>query len=151
MKKLFILLPLLSFMFFVSCDDDSAEEQLKNDIALIEKYLSDNNLTAQSTASGLYYIITAQGNGETPTPNSIVRVEYTGRLLNGTIFDRGTADYIPLSGYVPGWIEGMQLFKEGGYGKLFLPSALGYGSRPVGTIPANSVLIFDVKLVDVSN
>ena len=55
----------------------------------------------------------------------------------------------PLSGVIQGWQEGIPLFKEGGSGILLIPSALGYGSQSVGSIPANSVLIFDINLIDV--
>ena len=145
MRKLiyFLILPLLAL---IACsDDDSAEEQLKKDIALIKDYLADSNLTAQSTDSGLHYIIEEQGSGAKPTYSSIITVVYTGRLLNGEVFDSREIT-IQLFKLIEGWQEGMQLFNEGGKGKLFIPSALGYGSESQGLIPANSVLIFDVHL-----
>ena len=66
-------------------------------------------------------------------------------------FDQSSSNGItfPLSGVIQGWQEGIPLFKEGGSGILLIPSALGYGSQSVGTIPANSVLIFDINLIDV--
>jgi len=139
-------------MFFISCEDENTiAKQLEEDIKLIEQYLTDNNLTAQSTKSGLHYIITNEGYGDRPTSSSIVRVEYTGRLLDGTVFDSNTVDGNPLYNYIQGWVEGIKLFKKSGSGKLFIPSGLGYGSKPMGSIPANSVLVFDIKLVNIIN
>ncbi|MFO7827943.1 MAG: FKBP-type peptidyl-prolyl cis-trans isomerase [Bacteroidales bacterium] len=146
MRKLLILIA-LPILFLISCndDDDDAAVQLKKDIALIQDYLADSNLTAQSTDSGLHYIIDEQGSGVRPTYSSIITVVYTGRLLNGEVFDSGEIT-IQLFKLIEGWQEGMQLFNEGGKGKLLIPSALGYGSESQGSIPANSVLIFDIHL-----
>lgn len=156
MKKL--LLPLLIIgLFFVSCsddDDDKVAEQLEKDIELIEQYLADSNLTAQSTKSGLHYIMEEEGTGDTPDVFAYVTVSYTGKLLDGTVFDEGEVSDDPLYRYVEGWKEGIQLFKEGGKGTLFIPSKLGYGSNQkigtLDTIPANSVIIFDFTLDEVT-
>lgn len=146
MRKLlyFLIFPLLAFTA-CSDDNDSAEEQLKKDIALIQDYLNENNLVAESTESGLHYIIEEQGSGSKPTYSSIINVEYTGKLLNGEVFDSGQTTY-QLINFIEGWQEGMQLFNEGGEGMLLIPSALGYGNKSQGSIPANSVLIFDIHL-----
>jgi FKBP-type peptidyl-prolyl cis-trans isomerase FkpA len=151
MKKLLFPLLILSLVF-ASCsdDDDKVAEQLEKDIELIEQYLVDSNLTAQSTASGLYYIMEEEGTGNKPDVFSYVTVSYTGKLLDGSIFDEGEVSDYPLYVYVEGWQEGVQLFKEGGKGTLFIPSKLGYGSAARissnDTIPSNSVLIFDFSL-----
>lgn len=146
MRKLlyFLILPLLAL---TACsDDDSAEEQLKKDIALIQDYLADSNLTAQSTNSGLHYIVEEQGTGAKPTLSSIVDVEYQGRLLeNNQVFDERRIA-IQLVNLIKGWQEGLPFFNEGGSGKLLIPSALGYGDKQQGDIPPNSVLIFDIQL-----
>ena len=146
MRKLLILIT-LPVLFLTSCndDDDNAAEQLKKDIALIQDYLADSNLTAQSTDSGLHYIIEEQGSGVKPIYSSIITVIYTGRLLNGEVFDSGEITN-QLFQLIEGWQEGMQLFNEGGKGMLLIPSALGYGNKSQGSIPANSVLIFDIHL-----
>jgi len=158
MKKIFALL-LLSVVLFCSCEKDemplSYEEQLNIDIEKIITYLDDNNLVAESTSMGLYYIIEEVGTGNYPTQDSIAVVEYVGRYLsNGQVFERGTInntdDQLPLSGFIPGWRLGIPLFNEGARGKLFIPSVLGYGSSDYGPIPANSVLIFDVSILSVS-
>lgn len=134
-----------------SCNKDlTPEEQLKTDLELIKKYLSDNNLTANSTASGLHYIITAPGNGGSPDISSTVTVKYKGYLLDGSVFDEtsgSSSATFPLSNLIEGWQEGIPLLKTGGKGTFFIPSYLGYGPSRVGTIPANSVLIFEIELV----
>lgn len=132
-----------------SCNKE--KKQAKKDKKTIEKYLSDKGIKAESTSTGLYFVIESQGTGDYPTINSTVKVAYTGYLTNGQIFDQSDVAGIsfPLTSVIEGWQQGIPLFKEGGKGKLFIPSALGYGNRKVGDIPANSVLIFDIHLIDV--
>jgi FKBP-type peptidyl-prolyl cis-trans isomerase FkpA len=152
MKFLKIVISLIPVIFFTACDEDDydAEAQLKKDIALIENYLLENDLTAQSLESGLYYIIEEQGTGSKPDLQSRVTVAYTGKLLNGDVFDSGTITLYVYE-FIEGWKEGLQLFNEGGKGQLFVPSTLAYGNKDQETIPANSVLIFDIHLQAVWN
>lgn len=109
----------------------------------------------QTTASGLQYKVTQQGTGKQPTASSVVTVHYTGKLLDGKVFDssveRGEPIEFPLNQVIPGWTEGLQLMKEGGKATLYIPSGLAYGEQGVpGTIPANSTLVFDVELIKVN-
>lgn len=140
---------------FIMTLKDKNPEQAAKDSALIEDYLKKNNLTAQRLPSGLYYIITKEGSGETPLPYQIVSVDYKGYLMDGTVFDnsfeRGQPISFPLGvgQVIPGWDQGLMLFKPGTEGKLLIPSYLGYGERANEKIPANAVLIFDIHLVDV--
>lgn len=147
-RTLIILLSL--FIGFSSCekDDNDVSEQLTKDIAIIENYLENNNIDAQKTSSGLYYVITEEGTGLHPTINSTVTVQYKGKLLDGTIFDNNTATF-RLTGVIAGWQEGIPLFKKGGRGKLFIPSGLGYGASGTsdGSIPGNTVITFDIHLI----
>ncbi len=149
MKKIVSITLLVSLLFLINNCKKVDYEVVDNDI--IQQYIIDNNLSAQSTGSGLYYVIDVPGTGENPTVSSNVTVAYTGSLTDGSIFDQSNSNGItfPLSGVIQGWQEGIPLFKEGGSGILLIPSALGYGSQSVGSIPANSVLIFDVNLIDV--
>jgi FKBP-type peptidyl-prolyl cis-trans isomerase FkpA len=152
-------LQLFVFLFiFTSCSknestclnsDSNFEPQTEEDII---KYIEDNNLDANRTDSGLYYVIDNAGAGARPTSTSNVTVAYKGYFLDGTVFDQSGASGIsfPLNGVIQGWTEGMQLFKEGGNGILLLPSNLGYGSRGSCSIPRDAVLVFDVKLVSVN-
>ena len=150
MKKILLLSLLFSQLFLTNSCNKVDYVQVDEDI--IQQYISDNNLTAEPTGSGLYYVIDVPGTGENPTLSSNVTVAYTGSLTDGSVFDQSSANGItfPLSGVIQGWQEGIPLFKEGGAGILLIPSALGYGSQSVGSIPANSVLIFDVNLIDVN-
>jgi FKBP-type peptidyl-prolyl cis-trans isomerase FkpA len=141
-------------LFFTAClkdDSLSPEEQLKADIKLIGEYLQKNNLVAKSTASGLHYIITQEGFGQaTPTLQSKVTVSYKGYFLNGSVFDQtqpGKTIEFPLNGVILGWQEGLQFLKMGGKGTFLLPSAIAYGPNGSGSIPPNTVLLFDVELV----
>lgn len=151
MKKLFVLAG-IAFLFF-ACSEDMVtyQDQLEKDIKKIEKYLSDSGLVAQSTKSGLHYIIEQEGNGNFPPSNSYVKVKYTGKFLNGEIFDKNSnpegVTFNLNGGVIAGWTEGIPFFSVGGKGKLFIPSGLGYGSSAFFDIPANSVLIFDIELV----
>jgi len=146
-----LLLLTLGIFLFVSCKKElSPEEQLQYDLDQIKQYLTDKNLTASSTNSGLHYIITTEGTGGNPSANSTVTVKYKGYLLDGTVFDQtsgtSTATF-PLSNLIQGWQKGIPLLKTGGKGTFLIPSYLGYGSSQIGTIPANSVLIFEIELV----
>ncbi len=147
--RIFALLLLTSTLFLGAC---SKESQRETDDNLIQEYLQDNNITAQSTNSGLYYVIDEPGEGdEFPNTSSSVKVHYTGSLLNGTIFESsvgGDPLTISLRSVIPGWTEGIPKFKPGGKGTLYIPSHLGYGERESSSIPKNSVLIFDIELIN---
>ncbi|OWY25941.1 FKBP-type peptidyl-prolyl cis-trans isomerase [Sphingobacteriales bacterium UPWRP_1] len=130
------------------------QEQARVDAELIKKFVADNKLNAKSTESGIYYVVEKEGKGKNPTLESTVKVHYAGFLLNGTKFDssydRGEPTEFPLRGVVRGWQEGIPLFKPGGKGKIIIPSGLAYGPRQIGeVIPANSVLVFDIELLEV--
>jgi len=116
----------------------------------ITAFASANNIAAMKHSSGLYYQIIDAGTGTMPMSNSTVTATYTGKLLNGTTFDSGTASF-PLSGVIEGWQIGIPLIKKGGKIKLIIPSTYAYGCNgsPRGGIPPNAVLFFDISLVDV--
>lgn len=164
MKKILFLL--LSIVVLGACNKDdnastTAADQLITDIEKIQDYLTENSLNAEYTETGIYFIIEEEGNDVYPNLNSIVKVEYVGRLLsNGQMFDSGTINQppftetnvaVPLSGFIEGWQEGLQLFSEGASGKLFIPSGLAYGPDDYYTIPGNSVLMFDITLISVTD
>ena len=118
-------------------------------------FLAENAKKAgvKTTASGLQYEIIKQGTGKQATTNSTVQVNYEGKLVDGTVFDssytRGQPAEFPLSGTIPGWIEGIPLLKEGGSIMLYVPAKLAYGEQGNQAIPPNSVLIFKVDLLAV--
>ena len=112
------------------------------------------NPAVKSTASGLYYEILTEGTGAKPKATDTVKVHYTGKLVNGTVFDssvqRGEPAEFPLNGVIPGWTEGLQLIGVGGKAKLHIPSKLGYGEQGAGgMIPPNSTLVFEVELLEI--
>lgn len=145
-KYFLLLFPLLCFSI-LSCGVDSEEIRVENDMEIME-YLATNNLNAEKTSSGLYYIIEDEGNGESIESSFPLTVEYVGYLLNGDIFDSGIIPLSTLNGVIPGWQEGIPLFSLGGAGKLIIPSHLGYGESGSGPIPSNTVLVFDIKIID---
>lgn len=106
------------------------------------------------TESGLQYLILKEGNGVKPGPEDAVTVHYTGRLIDGTVFDssveRGEPATFAVGQVIPGWVEGLQLMSEGAAWRLFIPSNLAYGPHGTGPIQPNSTLIFDVQLIKVN-
>ncbi|MDR7210721.1 FKBP-type peptidyl-prolyl cis-trans isomerase [Flavobacterium piscis] len=155
MKHIFCTLIALTLL--ISCNPDKAEPQIAKDYTAenekeITDYIAENNLTAQRTDSGLYYVINEPGEGTQPTATSNVTVVYKGYYTNGNIFDQSKAEGISfgLNQVIKGWTEGIPYFKTGGSGILLIPSHLGYGSYDYRGIPGGSVLIFDVKLISVN-
>lgn len=130
-----------------------AEEAAK---AAGKQFLEENRKDGKvkETASGLQYVVEKEGTGAQPTAEDEVTVHYTGRLLDGTVFDssvnRGEPATFPLNRVIPGWTEGVQLMKEGAKYTFFIPSDLAYGPQGVpGAIPPHSTLIFEVELIKV--
>ena len=123
-----------------------------------DKFLEANrkNPDVHVTESGLQYVMEKEGTGKQPTATSEVTVHYTGKLLDGTVFDssinRGEPATFPLNRVIPGWTEGLQLMKEGGKCTFFIPSDLAYGPNGIpNVIPPHSTLIFDVELLTVKS
>ena len=143
---------LLIVLSFSECKKKKTIDQKENDETIITQYITDNKLDAKATGSGLYYVIKTQGAGLQPSSNSNVKVNYKGYLTDGNVFDqsKSTGISFSLTGVIKGWQEGIPYFKKGGKGILLIPSALGYGTQAQSGIPANSVLIFDIELLDVN-
>ena len=141
---------ILSILVFTSCDKEANfEPQTEADIIA---YIAANDLNATRTNSGLFYVINNEGSGTRPTSSSNVTVAYKGYLLDGNTFDQSGANGVafPLNRVIPGWTEGIPLFKEGGEGILLVPSNLGYGPSGNRSIPGGAVLVFDIKLISVN-
>ncbi len=120
-----------------------------------QKFLDENKTKAgvQSTASGLQYQVMKEGTGAKPAATDQVKVHYHGTLTNGEVFDssvkRGEPATFPVNGVIQGWVEALQLMPAGSKWKLFIPSNLAYGPQGTGGIPPNSVLIFEVELLEI--
>ena len=149
MKKVLIFSLLAALMAgTIACKKDVDEDKLITD------YLTSKNLTAEKTPEGVYFIIETQGTGNFATLSNTVSVRYKGYLLNGSVFDENPAPkpiFTTLlgGGVITGWKIGLQKFKKGGKGKLFIPSSQAYGSTGSGSISGNTPIAFDIELVDV--
>jgi len=121
-----------------------------------ENFLSQNALNEAviSNPSGLQYTVLVQGNGPKPSSGDIVRVQYEGSLIDGTVFDSSyhteNGEEIPLDMVIPGWAEGIQLMNVGSKYRIYIPSNLAYGERGAGQIiPPYSTLIFTIELLEI--
>jgi FKBP-type peptidyl-prolyl cis-trans isomerase len=133
-----------------------AEKKAKENIALGEAFLAENakRESVVTTKSGLQIEMTSEGTGANPVATDTVVVHYKGTTIDGEEFDssitRGKPATFPLNGVIPGWTEGLQLIKEGGKAKLFIPSELAYGNRGAGgSIGPGETLIFEVELIEI--
>ena len=117
----------------------------------------EKNKTAEGvkvTESGLQYKINSEGTGKKPKETDRVKVHYTGKLIDGTVFDssveRGTPAEFAVNGVIKGWVEGLQLMNEGAKYTFYIPSDLAYGERGAGAkIGPDAMLIFDVELIEI--
>ncbi|WP_043309463.1 FKBP-type peptidyl-prolyl cis-trans isomerase [Pseudomonas sp. ML96] len=123
-----------------------------------KKFLEENGKKegVVTTASGLQYEVIKKADGAQPKATDVVTVHYEGKLTDGTVFDssieRGSPIDLPVSGVIPGWVEGLQLMHVGEKYKLYIPSELAYGPQsPSPAIPANSVLVFDLELLAIKD
>ena len=135
----------------------AAEELGKANAAAGEAFLADNGkrVEVRTTPSGLQYEVLTEGDGPRPEANDQVEVHYTGKLIDGTVFDssvdRGMPATFGVTQVIPGWVEALQMMKAGAKWRLFIPSALAYGPQGAGgVIGPNQTLIFDVELIAVN-
>jgi FKBP-type peptidyl-prolyl cis-trans isomerase FklB len=143
-------------MFPTQEQKQARAEAAKAIITQSENFLSENAQQdgIEVTQSGLQYRVVEPGSGAQPGPRDRVVVNYTGKLVDGTIFDssyaRGEPLSIPVHRVIPGWTEALQLMKVGAKWQLFIPASLGYGIEGAGDlIPPHAALIFDVELVSI--
>lgn len=126
----------------------AAEEQA------LTAYLTANSITATRDSSKMYYQIIAPGTGASPNLCSNILIKYSGKLSSGTLFDSQDNSAFVLGTLIDGWKIGVPLIKKGGQIRLYIPPSLGYGSSDVRDnqgrviIPGNSILIFDITLLD---
>ncbi len=141
--------------------------QLEKDIATIQSYLSNKKINAQRTGQGTFVEIISQGDGPVADSGKLVSIRYTGQVINGDYFDSNidsTKQFQPhpmepfefisgSQGAIDGMLEGIQKFRKGAKGNIYIPSSLGYGAnpRPGGPIKANDNLMFYIEVVDVKD
>ena len=143
--------------------EEKAKEALANEGKNFDEYFAKNNIKPTKTASGLYYTISKEGSGPAIEKGQKVTMKYIGKLLDGSVFDANVEpDFSIKSGREPftftignhqviqGWDEGVALLKKGSRATLYIPSGMAYGPQGRPGIPANSILVFDVEVVDVA-
>ncbi len=128
------------------------DENAKKGEAFLAENKKDPNVKV--TASGLQYKVVKEGTGKKPTRDNVVKVHYTGKLIDGTVFDssveRGEPTEFPLGNVIAGWTEGVQLMSVGSKFTFFIPPTLAYGANGAGqSIGPNETLIFEVELLEI--
>ncbi len=138
--------------YFEKLNNELLEKNKEGGIAYLEKFAQEPGVIVMP--SGLEYKVIKQGDGKIPGATDKVRVHYTGKTIDGHVFDssekRGQPAEFGVNQVIPGWVEALQLMPEGSKWELVIPSELAYGERGAGdAIPPNSTLIFDVELLKV--
>lgn len=137
--------------YFTEIQKVEEQKALEQNDSIMEQFKKEKDV--KETDSGLLYKEIKVGKGPKPAATDVVRVHYEGTLVDGTVFDssyeRNEPAEFPLNRVIAGWTEGLQLMPVGSTFEFIIPPNLGYGSRPAGSIPANSVLIFKVELLDI--
>ena len=135
---------------------DKSKKEGETNLKIADEFLASNkqgNPDVKETPTGLQYRVIKEGEGDSPSQTDRVKVHYAGKLIDGTEFDssyeRGEPTEFGLNQVIKGWTEGLQLMKVGSKYEFFIHPKIAYGSRPRPTIPANSVLIFEVELLDI--
>jgi peptidylprolyl isomerase len=165
--KIIAITGIMLFMIS-SCFKDETADQKAEEMSLLKDYVKTNNITETPTASGLYYIETLTGSGESAMANTWMEIKYTGRLLttndivmtNDMQLAKDNSLYVASNFYGPtrlklgkisysGLNEGILKMKEGGKARMILPSKLAQGGAAAANIPAYSTIIFDIELVSV--
>lgn len=154
MKKILVGLSVVMALFAGDgCIKDAVcqDRTVQSEQGEIVNYAATQGITASAHSSGLYYQVINPGSGPTPGPGSTITIKYTGKLLNGVIFDdkSTTAVSYILNSMIKGFQEGLPLIQKGGTIKLIIPSSMGYGCKGFGGVPGNSILYFEVELTDV--
>ena len=146
-----ILSVIVLVLLILSCGDSKNYVETKYDLE-IEQYLDDKKWDVNRTESGLYIYVESEGTIEKPKLTDYVTIKYTSYLLNGAVFDEthgSTVTFpVPVSELIEGWTEGLSHFGKGGKGKLIIPPSLAFGNKTSGLIPANSVIVIDLEVIN---
>lgn len=135
----------------MKADQAKAQDNIKAGKAFLEANKSKPGVV--TTASGLQYTVIKEGTGAKPTSSSVVKIHYTGKLVNGTVFDssieRGQPVEFPVGGVIPGFSEALSLMSVGAKYMVYIPQELGYGMQAAGPIPPGSTLMFEIELLGI--
>lgn len=135
----------------VPCTQTTVTAQAsQEEVRALQQYIKTSGVAATADSRGFYYAIQSAGTGSKPTVCSNVTVNYTGRLTNGRVFDSGKGVSFDLNQLITGWQEGIPLVAPGGTITLYLPPSLAYGDQEQNGIPANSILIFTIDLLQIN-
>lgn len=135
--------------------EEERKKASEENVAKGKKFLEENKAKpgVTTTESGLQYKVITEGKGAKPKATDTVTVNYTGKLIDGTVFDsseqHGQPATFPLDGVIPGWTEVLQLMPQGSKWEVVIPSELAYGEGGQGPIPASSTLIFEIELLEI--
>lgn len=157
MLKIIVIITIIVLAVLVIQRTTGSKKAATENLQIGADFMS-QNMTKEgvvTTESGLQYKVLTKGTGEQhPAASDKVKVHYHGTLIDGKVFDssveRGQPIEFGLNQVIKGWTEGLQLMVVGEKTRLFIPSELGYGNRSAGSIPAGSVLIFDVELLEIN-
>jgi FKBP-type peptidyl-prolyl cis-trans isomerase FkpA len=146
-----LLLITMTGIFGCKKSTSCTPKTVASEVTTMQNFANANGITVQTHSSGMLYQIVNPGTGLTPSLTSRVSVRYTGKLMNGTIFDSNTGVPVQflLNQVIAGWQLGLPLIKKGGTIRLIIPSSLAYGCSATGPIPGDAVLYFEIELVDV--
>lgn len=157
----YVLIIVSCSLLFINCKKKGCTTTLDNrvapdsEIVWVQNHLNSYGIQATKHASGAYYRINSPGTGAVPGNCAAIRVNYSGKLTDGTIFDEAIDSNNPislsLSNTIYGWRALLPLLMDGGNMDVYIPPTLGYGPVANGSIPANSVLIFNISLKGVAN
>ncbi|MCG2615279.1 FKBP-type peptidyl-prolyl cis-trans isomerase [Terrimonas sp. NA20] len=157
MRKILALVLVFSLLFAgCSKDDNECKYDVcgivapESEIAAVQSHITSKGITAERHCSGVFYTVEVAGTGKNPTPCSNILIKYKGYLTNGSVFDQAVNPVaFGLGELISGWRSVLPTIKAGGRIVLYIPPSLGYGNRASGSIPANSIIIFEIDLLDV--
>jgi FKBP-type peptidyl-prolyl cis-trans isomerase FkpA len=154
-NKFFLILIIASIATLASCKKEDPDSIAAEDRKTIRKYLKAEGLedVAIEHSTGLFYVVEEPGTGSHPTLTTNIMIKYLGKYDDGVVFDGSNGKLFNLNRTILGWQVGIPLFKNGGKGMLFVPSAMGYGSYPPygSGIRRNAVLIFEFEIIDMGS
>lgn len=122
-----------------------------SEVSALDQFIERDSIVAVKDPRGFYYKIDTSGTTDKPAPCADIAINYVGTLTNGKVFDQAQNAQFNLSGLIIGWQIGVPLIGKGGKITLYIPPSFGYGSSELNGIPANSILIFSIELINFNN